>query len=84
LMTLTGRGLAVLILIAAMGCARRRVILPDLAIPVSCAAEITLLGCDATVSPPKCRSARVKYRKGCEEIVVRGEERGPHRGRGSE
>jgi hypothetical protein len=78
-MTLTGRGLVVLILITAMGCARRRVILPDLAIPVSCAAEITLVGCDARVSPPKCRSARVKYRRGCEEIVVRGQQRVAHR-----
>jgi hypothetical protein len=66
------RGIVVLVLVAGLGCAHRRVILPDLAIPVSCAAEITLVGCDATVSPPKCRSARVKYRRGCEEIVVRG------------
>jgi hypothetical protein len=47
-----------------------RVSLPNLAVPVSCASEITLIGCDARVSPPKCKSARVKYRRGCEEIVV--------------
>ncbi len=70
-MTLMGRRLAVVMLIAALGCARRRVVLPDLAIPVSCAAQITLVECDARVSPPKCRSARVKYRQGCEEIVAR-------------
>jgi hypothetical protein len=60
------------VLPAGMGCGRRaaRVLLPNLAIPVSCASEITLLGCDARVSPPKCKSARVKYRSGCEELVV--------------
>jgi len=57
-----------------LGCVRRTagVSLPSLVIPVSCASEITLLGCDARVSPPKCRSARVRYRSGCEEIVVKG------------
>ncbi len=56
------------------GCVRRSagVSLPSLVIPVSCASEITLVGCDARVSPPKCRSARVRYRSGCEEIVVKG------------
>jgi hypothetical protein len=56
------------------GCGRRsaRISLPSLVIPVSCASEITLLECDARVSPPKCRSARVRYRSGCEEIVVKG------------
>jgi len=54
---------------------RARVELPNvpslnLAIPVECASEITLLECDARVSPPKCKKARVKYRKGCERIVV--------------
>jgi hypothetical protein len=54
------------------GCARRvvRGALPNLAIPVGCASEITLLRCDARVSPPRCESARVKYRGGCERIVV--------------
>jgi hypothetical protein len=57
---------------ASMGCGRRasHVLLPNFAIPVSCASEITLLGCDARVSPPRCKSARVKYRSGCEELVV--------------
>ena len=55
-----------------MGCARRAVhgALPNLAIPVGCASEITLLRCDARVSPPRCESARVKYHGGCERIVV--------------
>ena len=52
------------------GCVRRRVELPSLTIPVSCASEITLIECDARVNPPKCKNARVTYRKGCEEIVV--------------
>src|SRR5208337_1317553 len=54
------------------GCVRRaeRVELPSLRIPVKCASEITLLECDARVSPPKCKRARVKYRRGCEEIAV--------------
>jgi hypothetical protein len=54
-----------------LGCARReRVVLPNLAVPVRCATEIVLIGCDARVSPPKCKSARVTYRRGCEEIVA--------------
>jgi len=77
-----GRGILVLslILVAGMGCARRAArSLPDLAIPVGCAAEIRLVGCDARVSPPKCKSARVTYRRGCEEIVVTNEQQVPHR-----
>jgi hypothetical protein len=54
------------------GCARRarRLELPNLMVPVRCASEILLVECDARVSPPKCKEARVTYRKGCEEIVV--------------
>jgi hypothetical protein len=54
------------------GCARKaaRGSLPSMVIPVSCASEIRLVECDARVSPPKCRSARVKYQSGCEEIVL--------------
>ena len=68
-----GKGLLLYagVLLAALGCARHaRVALPNMAIPVECASEITLLECDARVSPPKCKSVRVKYRKGCEQIVV--------------
>lgn len=56
------------------GCVRRSAgpWLPSLVIPVSCASEITLEQCDARVSPPRCKSARVRYRSGCEEIVVKG------------
>ena len=75
------RGFLVLLLSATalvgMGCSRRsrQVALPgvpfiNLAIPVSCASDITLVQCDARVRPPKCKSARVTYRSGCEEIVV--------------
>jgi hypothetical protein len=62
----------VLAALALTGCERRvvRDALPNLVIPIECALEITLLSCDARVNPPKCRSARVKYRGGCEEIVV--------------
>ena len=62
----------VLAALALTGCERRvvRDALPNLVIPIECASEITLLRCDARVNPPKCRSARVKYRGGCEEIVV--------------
>ena len=62
----------VAVLLSGIGCERRaaRVGLPNMVIPVGCASEITLLECDARVSPPKCRSARVKYRVGCERIVV--------------
>jgi len=64
-------------LLSGIGCERRavRVALPNMVIPVGCASEITLLQCDARVTPPKCRSARVKYRNGCEQIVVVGNER---------
>jgi len=60
------------VLLCGLGCGRRavRAPLPSLAIPVDCASEITLLNCDARINPPKCESARVKYRKGCERIVV--------------
>jgi hypothetical protein len=75
------RGFLVLLLSATalggIGCARRtgHVALPgvpfiNLAIPVRCASDITLVECDARVRPPKCKSARVTYRSGCEEIVV--------------
>jgi hypothetical protein len=59
-------------LLTGMGCERRaaRVALPNLVIPVECASNITLLHCDARVSPPRCKSARVTYRGGCERIVV--------------
>jgi hypothetical protein len=61
-------------LLTGMDCERRaaHVSLPNLLIPVACASEITLLHCDAKVDPPKCKSARVKYRSGCERIVVQG------------
>lgn len=54
------------------GCARRAAhgALPNLSIPVGCASEITLLRCDARVNPPRCESARVRYRGGCERILV--------------
>jgi hypothetical protein len=54
------------------GCGARRLVLPNLVVPVRCASEIVLVGCDARVSPPRCKSARVSYRRGCEEIVVGG------------
>jgi len=55
------------------GCAgkRARAEFPDLRVPVSCASEILLVRCDARGGTPKCQGARVKYRRGCEEIVVR-------------
>jgi hypothetical protein len=72
---MNGRGvfMACVLLLAGAGCARRaeRAALPNLIVPVSCASEITLIGCDAKASPPKCKSARVKYRRGCEEIAVK-------------
>ena len=64
--------LCYLALIGDLGCARRagRGLLPNLIVPVNCASQITLVECDAHVSPPKCRSARVTYRRGCEQVVV--------------
>ena len=68
----TGCFLVLVAVLAGAGCGSRRVRaeLPSMSIPVKCASEITLVGCDARVSPPKCRSARVKYRRGCEEILM--------------
>jgi hypothetical protein len=59
-------------LVAGIGCGRRtaHVSLPNLVIPVACASEITLLRCDASKEPPRCESVRVKYRSGCEQMVV--------------
>jgi hypothetical protein len=64
--------LTVAVALSGVGCERRaaRVALPNLVIPVACASEITLVRCDARVNPPRCKSARVTYRSGCEEIVV--------------
>jgi hypothetical protein len=64
--------LATALALTGVGCERRaaRESQPDLVIPVACASEITLVHCDARVSPPKCKSARVTYRRGCERIVV--------------
>jgi len=66
--------LLVWVLLIGAGCARRsgRAALPNLVVPVGCASEITLVQCDAGVSPPRCKSARVTYRRGCEEIVAGG------------
>jgi hypothetical protein len=63
---------AAVLLLTSAGCWRRpvRAAFPDLVIPVSCASQITLLQCDARVNPPKCKTARVKYHSGCEQIVV--------------
>ena len=65
--------LVVTALMAWVGCERRaaRAGLPNMVIPVGCASEITLVHCDARMSPPKCAGARVSYRNGCERIVVR-------------
>ena len=66
--------LVICLVMSGTGCARRagRARLPNLAIPVSCASKITMVECDARVSPPKCKSVRVTYRKGCEQILVAG------------
>jgi hypothetical protein len=58
--------------VSSVGCERRasRSSLPNLVVPASCASEITLLHCDARVSPPKCAGARVRYRNGCEQILL--------------
>jgi hypothetical protein len=61
-----------LMLVVATGCSRRsHASLPNMAVPVGCASEILLIECDTNADPPKCKGARVKYRKGCEEIVAR-------------
>lgn len=59
-------------LVMTLGCARRGAhpFFPDMKIPVGCVSEIRMVECDARVQPPKCRSARVTYRSGCEEIVA--------------
>jgi hypothetical protein len=59
-------------LLAGVGCERRpaQVALPNLVIPAGCASEITLVRCDLRLSPPKCESVRVKYKNGCERVVV--------------
>jgi hypothetical protein len=64
--------LAAALALAGVGCERRAVrdALPNLVIPVACASQITLVHCDARMNPPKCKSARVTYRGGCERIVV--------------
>jgi hypothetical protein len=64
--------LAAALALTGVGCERRpaRAVLPNMVIPVACASQITLVHCDARVNPPKCKSARVTYRGGCEQIVA--------------
>ena len=54
------------------GCARRgaRAGFPELRVPVGCASEILMSGCDVRSGAPKCERVRVTYRAGCEEIVA--------------
>ena len=69
-----GRAWATVVLIAALtGCASRsrpKPFLSNMRIPLECATSIRLVDCDASFSPPRCRTAAVTYRKGCEEVVV--------------
>lgn len=55
------------------GCAtqsRPKPFLPNMNIPPDCATSIRLVDCDVSFSPPRCRTAAVTYRKGCEQVVV--------------
>jgi hypothetical protein len=38
--------------------------------PLECATSIRRVGCDLFYSPPRCRTAAVIYREGCEEAVL--------------
>jgi hypothetical protein len=67
-------GIVFVIAVAAWlgGCSRRgaRAEFPELRVPVGCASEILMSGCDVRARVPKCERVRVTYRAGCEEIVV--------------
>ena len=64
----------VLLLSTLTGCASRsrpRPFLPNMKIPPGCATSIRLVGCDLSFSPPRCRTAAVEYRKGCEQVIAK-------------
>lgn len=69
-----GRAWVSLLLITTLtGCASRsrpKTALPNLNIPLECASSIHLVNCDMAFSPPRCSSAAVQYRKGCEQVMV--------------
>ncbi|MCU1301946.1 MAG: hypothetical protein JWQ87_2230 [Candidatus Sulfotelmatobacter sp.] len=33
--------------------------------------DVRLIGCNTRQSPPSCKSAKFKYRNGCEALVIR-------------
>lgn len=42
----------------------------DLAIPPACVTTILMVSCDLDYDPPKCKTAKVKYKRGCETVMV--------------
>jgi hypothetical protein len=65
--------ISVLLIATLTGCASRsrpQPFLPNMNIPLECATSIRLVDCDLAFSPPRCRTAAVTYRKGCEQVVV--------------
>lgn len=67
--------LPILLACLTLGCARHvplRVRGIDVLIPRACLLEDPVLtGCDASTSPPKCKSSKMVYRKNCETLVIR-------------
>lgn len=43
----------------------------DLVIGPECKATTTLLDCNLSTDPPKCRGTRVEFPRGCEQLAVR-------------
>ena len=71
---MSGRAWNSVLLIASLtGCASRsrpKPFLPNMNIPLEWATSIRLVDCDLSSSPPRCRTAAVTYRKGCEHVMV--------------
>ena len=65
--------LPILLACLTLGCARHAARSGvDVLIPRACLLEDPVLtGCDASTSPPKCKSSKMVYRKNCETLVIR-------------
>jgi hypothetical protein len=54
-----------------LGCAAKKPVGTNLLVAIPCLTKpVELIGCDLA-DPPKCRQAKVAYRKGCEQIEAK-------------
>lgn len=65
--------LLILCLSLSLGCARHAPAKGvDYIVSKDCLlSDVHLEGCNTSQSPPVCKTAKIKYRKGCEALVIR-------------